>query len=334
MSQSDKSFYQLFKEFIDIDFFNESDKLNEIYKDFRDFYENNKRHSYAEISTCIYYNWDPEDDEDVELLAHKAEYMYELACKHDPDISDNFFKFLDHINLAILQKEFIKNNIKLFENKSDNLENRIKVIQRRLLNKYREAEQKIEELSQNKSKIYSEFTVILGIFSAIVFATFGGLEILENILGNIKEVSTPKLIVFSSFSVIAIVFLLFILLSGIARIIDKNIRSCNCSNSTLCPHSIFTKYPAIVVVCFVLFYTSLIGVFGFITDYEDIFNISNIFKNGVNVIFLLFLILAPIIFIVTFVLKRKKDRKMEKLKLEKDKYVEIITENDHGFFIN
>lgn len=86
--------------------------------------------------------------------------------------------------------------------------------------------------------------------------------------------------------------------------------------------------------CFVLFYTSLIGVFGFITDYEDIFNISNIFKNGVNVIFLLFLILAPIIFIVTFVLKRKKDRKMEKLKLEKDKYVEIITENDHGFFIN
>src|SRR5699024_11434670 len=53
----------------------------------------------------------------------------------------------------------------------------------------------IEELHKDKSNIYTQFVTILGIFSAIIFASFCWLELLKNILGNICEASTTKLIV-------------------------------------------------------------------------------------------------------------------------------------------
>ena len=63
-----------------------------------------------------------------------------------------------HVHLAIVQKKYIDSNLK-------------------------QAKEELEQIKDIKDSIYSDFIAILGIFTAITFATFGGLQ-LEIFLEN------------------------------------------------------------------------------------------------------------------------------------------------------
>ena len=143
-----------------------------------------------------------------------------------------------------------------------------------VLHDYEQTRNEVEDLNKAKTRIYTEFVTILGVFTTIIFATFGGLSILKNVLGNIEEVPTEKLMVFSSLTVSTIILLLFILLSGIARLTGLNIRSCGCdSKDKNCPHNVFQKHPTIIISNLILFYVFLMGLTGFIIPYNELFNL-------------------------------------------------------------
>lgn len=112
---------------------------------------------------------------------------------------------LRHCNLAILQKEQMN---KLADESKD------------LIDK---ANNQVNSLKQ---VIYTDFVSILGIFTAITFATFGGLQLLGNVFGNIKDISFNNIggvLILGSVFIGGTYLLLITLFSGISKI--SNIKS-------------------------------------------------------------------------------------------------------------
>lgn len=313
------------------------------------YYEENPRHKYSEISKKVY----KFNDDRTDIIRFNLQKIRQIAVhKNEVGIINKIDKLVDHTDLAENQRKLMEDVSKetrvlikglqgVLKNTADDL-TRTKIETKRAkeeleetkeqiitaqgeleetnakLNKnYDSVKRDINELKEEKNNIYTQFVTILGIFSAIIFASFGGLEILKNILGNISEASTPKLIVFSSFSIAGIISLLFILFNGLSRLTGKSIRSCDCEKNNIdCEHTVFTKHPTIMIVGFILFYTTMIGAFGYIVEYEQVFNIytlPNIFNEGSKLTFALFLVIVPIAFYWFFYWKRKQDRDKDAL---------------------
>src|SRR5699024_7883297 len=257
--------------------FRDSEELKpeSFFSRFKKYYEENPRHKYSEISKVVY----KFKDDRIDILRINLSEIKQVANNcGDNEVAIKIEKLIDHADLAEYQRKLIEDfskGSKVFMNglqrnlvktrqelldtieetkraktELDNTEKRLAEAQEELSRKLEDLQDNfettktdIEELHKDKSNIYTQFVTILGIFSAIIFASFGGLELLKNILGNISEASTPKLIVFSSFSIAGIICLLFILFNGLSRLTGKSIRSCNCEKNNIdCEHTVFTKH--------------------------------------------------------------------------------------------
>lgn len=302
------NFSKLIYEFSEIKINKQSEEIKYFYNRFTEYYASGQRHNYSEISSIIYDG----DDETIELMAFNAKELYSMSKEDGSDYINQFGKLLDHINLAIYQKNFILGLVHRTRDDNNRLKEEINNTRKTLSDNIRRSKRQISELGLQKSKLYSEFTVVLGIFSAIIFATFGGLEILDNILDALRHVSTSKLLVFSSLSIGAVISLLFILLNGLSRITGHNFSNCGCDSKEYCCHTFFTKHPAIMIIVFLLIYIAGIGAFGYIVDYEEILDLFDIFSingNGSKLLFLIYLLIFPIAFVYSYVHFRKKDQK-------------------------
>lgn len=169
---------------------------------------------------------------------------------------------------------------------------------------------KVQELEKGTSNIYTQFVTILGIFSSIIFAAFGGFQILQNTFGNIANVRVGKLITFSSLVMIGIVILLLILLNGISKISRTNVRSCGCKKDETCTHNSVQKYPIFYVSLLCLFYFFTIGISTFVFDYQLLAKQlnENVHIWGQVIIVAAIIIVIPIAMIVTFNVLKKRER--------------------------
>lgn len=253
----------------------------------QNYYDENPRHKYSEISNIIYNL----EDEDIDILSINLKTLIELAKqKNNIDVINKLDKLVDHADLAHFQRKYTKDEIskrdKLIEGiyknfiltREELLETRkkFKAETDKNANLLEQADETLEnvkvELDSHKSQIYTQFVTILGIFTTIIFTAFGGLEMLRNILGNIDDADTEKLLVFSSLTLSGIIILLFILLSGISKLTRLNLRSCGCnSKDTKCEHNFAQKYPAFVLAQLVLFIIFLLGLTGYFIPYRTLF---------------------------------------------------------------
>lgn len=86
---------------------------------------------------------------------------------------------------------------------------------------------------------------ILGIFTTIIFAAFGGIQLLSGIL---KDISSSKLVVSiisGSFVFISIIIILSLLFSGLSKMADLSVRSCGCTDQVSCNCRFSKKHPTI-----------------------------------------------------------------------------------------
>src|SRR5699024_4154438 len=81
------------------------------------------------------------------------------------------------------------------------------------------------------------FISILGIFAAIMMATFGAIQGFTAIFSNENNYSLTTIILISCFGLFALISILYILLYSISRLIDKELGHEVWSNN------IFLKYP-------------------------------------------------------------------------------------------
>lgn len=143
----------------------------------------------------------------------------EILTTHVPlDHTDKDYKKLEenldklqkdtirHIKLSILQRELVTKESQ-----------KAQVLSEKALKKVNEANDKLEGID----RIYSDFVSILGIFTAITFATFGGLQLLGNVFGNIKDVTFNNIggtVILGGIFVAGTYLLLIALFSGISKI--------------------------------------------------------------------------------------------------------------------
>lgn len=272
------------------DNFHRNEEINEeIYQKLKQFYSQIKRHEYSVISQIVF----NQEDEKNECLEYNLYYIVQKAESSNTIYKKNFKKLYDHLRLSMNQKKYIDEHLEQLRNKQkqteeifleafsttsatleaiDSKAERQAEKQKDFLEKQSETfSSKMYKFEQRLKKIYSDFVAILGIFSAVIFAAFGGLEILKNILGNIVLVPTGKLLLFSSLTVGGIVSLVFLLLNGLSKLTGLSLRSCKCESDEECNCNVVQKHPTLVIIYQVLLFIALIGITEYFIDYNAIF---------------------------------------------------------------
>lgn len=83
----------------------------------------------------------------------------------------------------------------------------------------------VDKIQKKTAKISVEFTTVLGLFTSIVFALFGGVQVVANLLNSNKPLTARDLgnnIVLASIATLLVFLLLISLLSGISKITEKH----------------------------------------------------------------------------------------------------------------
>ena len=115
---------------------------------------------------------------------------------------------------------------------SVNINERVDDLEQRVENNSINAKKNITEAENNiKKELYPEFITLLGIFTAITFAIFGGMDLLSNLFQNMKSThaSLGQALILASifgFTVLGIIEILFIWISKINLTkVDKDNRN-------------------------------------------------------------------------------------------------------------
>lgn len=106
-------------------------------------------------------------------------------------------------------------------------------------------QKKQDTITLEQKNTQKEFVTILGIFTTIIFAAFGGIQLLSGILTNISNARLVVSIISGSFVFISIIIILSLLFSGLSKMADLSVRSCGCTDKKTCECKLSDKHPTI-----------------------------------------------------------------------------------------
>lgn len=281
---------------------------------FKNYYKEHPRHKYSEISKVVY----KFNDDRIDILRINLSEIQEFANNsNELEIAKKIEKLIDHADLAEQQRKLIEDGFKKSMVLMKGLKTSLETTKNDLIDTKKETQEvqkesreTLEEFQKNyeatkreiesfKDTIYTNFITIIGIFSAIVFGTFGGIEILGTIMADMNGTRLSKLLLVSSLLIIAIITMLYLMLNAIANITGKTIRSCGCKNNTVCRHNFYKRHPiyaGTVTIGLFMFFISLIALAFDHSDFRGINIIdktlsagSSLFIIGVTMFVLLLL---------------------------------------------
>lgn len=256
-----------------------------------------KRPDYSVISEFVFDGMKMETryDEKFEIIDWNLNTLIEHCENNSLHILERYYaKIKGHIKLALIQRKHINESLITSQKEAETLKGLI----RKLDNETKEltitadkAKDNLEatekELNGFKNTMYTSFVAILGIFTAIVFGAFGGMEILSNVMTNIDKVRIPKLLMFSSLIIAAILTVLYLLLNSIANLTGLTIRSCGCKDTSKCTHNIFKRHPVFITGIVISLYLFTIGVLaqGFkTTNFSGIKPVDSVMSYGISLL--------------------------------------------------
>lgn len=226
------------------------DDFEGVIKILTEFYLVNERHRYSKVAKYINENAD-EDEQITQFLLLNLDSLIRHIDKNKDLISNE----IDNIKFDTKYSESSFNVDKLIKNLeklSDHIElENTRIIrfergQEKILsnniNKFNEMQRQSQDsMKQNAEKIEEKMgnTVIsiLGIFSAIIIAFFGGLNVLGNIFTYIPDssVSIYRLIFMSCLTGLIVFNTIFMLLHFISKMLDRNM-------GKYCSYNIIDKF--------------------------------------------------------------------------------------------
>ena len=111
----------------------------------------------------------------------KLKVMYQIVITNQQYIFDKFEEFIKYYDTNHFKpfKTDTENDINLINSSINDKDKGLGALKSKIENKEQGIENKI------KSNIYTDFIAILGIFTAITFAIFGGMNLLSNLFQNI-----------------------------------------------------------------------------------------------------------------------------------------------------
>lgn len=292
----------------------DSSKIGSFSYQLREYYEDNDRHRYSEVSKVIF----SLDDDKVDTLRFNLEAISLKTV--DGSILKNIEKLIDHTDLAQQQKKFIEDQDKELEvlirgmhkaitkAKTEMTDNKTEFdaakdkLEERETKVKEEMDNILKEIDEHRTGIYTQFVTILGIFTAIIIGVFGGIEIIGNVMNNIETVKISKLLMFSSLVMGSIITILYLLLISLSNLTGNPIRSCGCNNGSECKHALIKKHPIYIISMILSLYLFIIGTIaqGFGTnDLKGLLLLDKFMNNGYSIVVVAIIIL--VIFLFTFI---------------------------------
>lgn len=185
----------------------------------------NFRHSYFKISALL---------QELKKTSSKADSIDVL--KENLSILENeiiinkkyealikcFDKLCDHCNLEISRFSYFDRVFWRNDSAKNELE-KISLDYKQSKEEFEKAEKDFEEVRAYMSNAKAEYVTILSILAAIMLAGMGGFTVLGNIAANVRDVSTYRFFIVTSFLGLILFNVVFMLIYMIARLTGKNI---------------------------------------------------------------------------------------------------------------
>ncbi|XZJ13860.1 hypothetical protein ACSXDV_12785 [Clostridium perfringens] len=200
-------------------------------------------------------------------------------------------------------------------NDSNRLNNDLKQLERILKearNQEDEIEQKMKIHAKKIEKMQGDFISILSIFSAVIIAFFGGINLLGNTLTSINGTNKYRLIFIVTLIGIILFNVIYMLLYSIARLTNKSIgvsrkhRACKKCTKSITLGCIANKYPIVfffnivsIIILIVDSFLYFVDKYNFITFItKDLWFLSGT-KDAIMIIIILsFIITLSLIFML------------------------------------
>ncbi|MCG7196699.1 hypothetical protein [Pediococcus pentosaceus] len=137
----------------------------------------------------------------------------------------HFLKILDHMELVSIQGHTIDDRQ---QSRIDKQNDELKKLKQDLKDTKEELQKIKESTTTLSNKLTVDFVTILGIFTSITFATFGGLQLLGNVFGNIKSVDSASVgseLMLGAVFLFGTYMILIALLTGLSRLMGREYRT-------------------------------------------------------------------------------------------------------------
>lgn len=207
----DKQFCKLFFS----DNFSDDEVAEKIAKNITNQLKLDRSHaSYSSVTRYIFYKCDESITSDfvdvrckelADLVDIRCKEIAELVSVEKEEVVSFVEKTTDNIKLAFAQKEYIGAEIKEAEKKLNN------------------TEKKLKKVKGNLDRIYAEFITLLGIFTAIAFSVFGGIETLSSLFSKLSfknpRITTGFVLIIAAIIAGVIYGILFILMESIYKLL-------------------------------------------------------------------------------------------------------------------
>lgn len=276
---------------------------------------NSKVRIYSTLSAHFFYlrpSGMNQAGENVQIFLRNITLLKEIASEKQIDNLDDFSAFIekikDHIDLIGIQINRMDSGVEEIEAYKQELSTNIKKMQNefnktkkeydRISKEIKKLENKQEKSLQKSKKLEKEFVTILGIFATILITTFGGLTSLASIFNNINNAGTGKLILMGSFIIFAVLLIVFLLLNGISKLAEINLRSCGCKIDEHCSCPIAKKHPTLYLTTSILIILAIFGLSEYAVNYKLLIN--NINQWGLLLIFFVTIFIFIVLAIVNF----------------------------------
>ncbi|WMJ78492.1 MULTISPECIES: hypothetical protein [unclassified Sedimentibacter] len=185
-------------------------------------YQDDYRHSYADIAGVVLNL----NDDEADILSLTLEQMYDTVGTGSDKVhlSEKLFKLKDHVNLEITRLRYLKKYDEegyIISKKLEEVESK----SHKISNDYEELNNSIKDSQTKLSNINSMSITVLGIFSGIVMAFFGGISFTGTVITNMAGVSIYRL----TFIILLVGFILFnsifLLLYFVAKLVESSVGS-------------------------------------------------------------------------------------------------------------
>lgn len=216
----------------------ESEKIDKYFKRFYEIYEKgNFRHLYSDIAKLVIELYDRSDTDSTETLTVNLREVY-VYCNNNAE-SDDFkikvLKLYDHVALETARCRSYSKNTEKTENLRISLEKASKDLETTInTNEIAGDLKNVQELLSTSlsgmndareeiKNLQNQVIAVLGIFSAIIIAFFGGFSYFTSIFSNLHNLHICKALFFSALLGFIMFNLIVLLLVVIAHLTRKPI---------------------------------------------------------------------------------------------------------------
>lgn len=192
-----------------------------------DFYRENERHSYSEITEYIL-----KKDGGIEYTYEIVRLLKEIREHRTDEVGNNIDKLIDHIQLEQIRYQYLSELI------SEDVNDRYIRLNNESIDgihevkeQLKEAQQQLEEAKDKVEKLQSENITILGIFASIVLTFTAMMMFSSSVLENIEKSSAYRILfvcLFIGFIFFNVIMGLMLWINSIVYTDQKKKKFCAC----------------------------------------------------------------------------------------------------------